>query len=372
LRARATIHQAKDLFHQSNFARAQQTLQDKLDKLVAKQGSISGRNCFYRDYCASVGQSPADISAFEHHRTLLGEHTVTYNQLTKRRRLAYEEQARAENRAHEMARRDDVECLQERLALQRNRAEQHMKQHGIPNNNDSCRFGEVDFANMASLLQDRTSAASSARLAQDMQYESPAVPSLEEQRILLDAEHDDLEEDALLPGWQAVVCAHRERFACTAIYKVTEEGIPVVYFHLFSQQQPRVGVYLQLNLKTEVLDYGSDLFDGVGSRLMPPHYREFSYTPARFHLHHEVPFDEDDELGILTDLCFQGDIIISRHQPEAFEIFVSPFVGVTAARRTAVKKPARPQIPADVEERLRQQYPWLTDADFANPRRHSL
>lgn len=93
--------------------------------------------------------------------------------------------------------------------------------------------------------------------------------------------------------------------------------------------------------------------------------------PPRLRLAHELGFDEaTEDILVFAGCCFRDGFLVCAHKPETFEDFAAPWLYDARGRRAPPKAQApRSQIPKDHVMKLRQEYPWLTDADFGIVRR---
>lgn len=268
--------------------------------------------------------------------------------------------------AERVADRDsEVVRIQASLALHRQRVDQELAAHGPPNNIDACRFSADDVRRIAEVMGDKDGQACSTRVARAAEYEAPAAPPADACRLLEEVGSQLKFPDPVCPWWQTLVSSYRELFAGVAVFKVEDGPCEVAFYHLFSMQQPKVGVYLELRSMGRGL-CEQDFQDVVGFGVAPEHYKEFSFMPARFFLAHELNFDEEsDSLAVLRDLQFQGGTVVSCHLPEPFEDYIAPSMKPAKQKRQTEPRQRNSAKPPNFEEKLRAEYPWLTDADFA-------
>lgn len=234
---------------------------------------------------------------------------------------------------------------------------------GVPNTVDGLRFSEDDIASFnaswAELLAARTPAPASVTVA-------PAPVLGREEQNLLDEVGQRLQgEHPESPWWARLVVQHREEFLGAALANGWDfEDTPYppeIWVPVLLVQQPAGLHLLRGSLrkpeypKVEEFGPGSHLDDSL---LWARYDCEMSFCDAA-----DTNLNPEGSLFVLPDLVHLPGGVATFALPVAFEDFAPPTPArVPRARGSGGTRGPR-ALPSGVLERLREEFPWLTDED---------
>ena len=366
LAVRSLLHQARSLVGPSRDDKIARRIEARIDRIQSRKPLRAGGSHMFLKHLLKERRADPAWAALATSKIQLGavrDHLRLYAEMPRVRKLAFETEARQHARVGAAANADEQALLSARLELHNLRRSQEREQVGIINHMDSFRMTDADVVNMCEML-DGTVQRHGVAALMHRQAVAPRPPSIDQQAVLLDAERQIEWPRLPCPWWCRYVCSCREHFKSAALYCAEDGVVTVAYLTLLVLQQPYVAVFLEIALQELT---PACLYDSVGlpSAIMGrQNRREFSYRPLTLRLPHELPFPEDGELFVLRDMTFEGDLAVAHHAAEPFAEFVM-FLGPPTRSAEARAPCRRPQVSADVRERLKAEFPFLSDEDFA-------
>lgn len=255
--------------------------------------------------------------------------------------------------------------LQNHLELLDLRASEERRRVGIVNHSDSFRFPDRVLESMCATWDSSAADRVSLEQLKSRKLTAPALPSTEQQQCFVEVEKRLTFHSLGQPWWCRYVCAFREHFRSTAIFRGGDDDdeASTIYVVLYAKQQPYVAVFLECQRVDTEAAYAC--LPELRGAPLPLHLQVFSVGALVHHDGGRVPFTEDHDLFVLHDLHFQGSFLVSHRAAQRFEFFVSPFG--SPSNKQATKRPAavqKPRIDKDMRARLLAEFPWLTDEDL--------
>jgi hypothetical protein len=141
---------------------------------------------------------------------------------------------------------------------------------------------------------------------------------------------------------------------------------------MFASKSPQAAVFLRLRRRRVVIPAYESFGAGELLSLDEVHQTHFDYWPLTFVLHSDVPFGEDDDLFVYTEVRFVETTACTNVGPEPFERFVASHGSGPGPTTTPKPAGSRVHVTSDVRARLLDEFPWLTEDDLpvrAKPRR---
>ena len=363
---RSLLHQARSLVGPSRDDKIGRRTEARLDRLQLRTPNLAGGPQMYLRHLLKERRADpafAYLTPVLLARGAVRDHQRLYRQLTRARKTALKAEARQHARDAVVATADEADLLSARLDLHNLRRSQEREQVGITNHMDSFRMTDADVVNMCEMFDGIVQGRGVAALMR-RQAVAPRPPSIDQQAVLLDAERLIEWPRLTCPWWCRYVCSCREHFKSAALYCAEDGVATVAYLTLLVLQQPYVAVFLEIAVQ-ELTPACMNDSAGLQSAIMGrQNRREFTYRPLTLRLPHELPFPEDGELFVLRDVTFEGELAVAHHAAEPSEEFVM-HVGPPTRNAEARAPCRRPQVSTDVRERLKAEFPFLSDEDFA-------
>ena len=129
---------------------------------------------------------------------------------------------------------------------------------------------------------------------------------------------------------------------------------------LLATQKPLGAVFLRLRRRDRILPD----FAGNEWRPNPLGRTEFDVLPWQCVEDRWITVPADSELSILPDLRFEDGILFTYHPSEPFESFVRHHPQLEVSQRGARASRTQPAKPRSDREKLRCEFPWLTEEDL--------
>ena len=150
--------------------------------------------------------------------------------------------------------------------------------------------------------------------------------------------------------------------------QIDAAGGDIIYMALVIKANPHNKiVFLRLHEVTSP----SAAVDAVLSRVKnkPKHQKVFNIGDCKFFATDSVPIGDDDDVWVYRNLHLDGDIVISNHEPERFEMYVAHLgpLSASAAAPPLAPRPKRARIAGGDVDALLAEFPWLTRDDLQPP-----
>ena len=150
---------------------------------------------------------------------------------------------------------------------------------------------------------------------------------------------------------------NREHFAHAALSEDDLDG-SVLWLLSFAKQSPSYEAwFLQLREKDQMWPGGESGDSRPGS------YREYEFlSPLVIRGGTDIDLNDDSSILIHTDMHFEGDVVVSYHDPIDFANYTRFMKKARVCERRAGKAKT---VTQDVMRRLLEEYPWLEEDDFS-------
>ena len=321
--SRATVHNARSLFHLSQLEKRQQKLQLMLENVewASKQVNKCGaREAFLKLFIESLkgslgtkGNSGKAVrkACFSKHATVFKNLDAAQKDVCKRKALTIRRQKR-----DDLAEQRDL-IMSELSILELRR--RHLQLVSAPTHLDSCRFDEHDFSRFSELWSQYTRADYIKGL------KAPPARPPHDVESLIQAEVDKMKHVSKAePEWLKNVIDNTELFAGCCIYN--EDGSPmpwVVYRVTLCIQNPRRVCFLECRRRPRVFPNVSALPLGIQPDLGP---FVFEFMPLNFLDALQVPLVDDDSLSVGTDMHPGVFICLVNHIQNSYEHSIIPLL----------------------------------------------
>ncbi len=299
-------------------------------------------------------------TAAEVQRQVLSRSRLLFSRLPKAAVQYWQRRAEVWRRRQVEQQAERCAGLRAQLRLLVARHEESQSAVGIPNDLDSCRLESQE---LQCLLE--TFNAVDGRTMQGLEHgalASPALPSPEQQAVLLQVAGRYQGRPPQCPWWARHFVLNRDLFRGAAICGEAREGGEAWMF-LLALQRPLCAVFMRLTRRPRTLPAYECLGAGEVSG-QPLHRLEFSWLPQTMACQDTVPLDEDGQLFIMHGLRFEGDTVFTNHLPVPFEEFVRSQPPFWRNRGTQGESRPKPVATRDDRARLLQEFPWLTEQDL--------
>ena len=363
----SALHQARHFFEPSQIDKQIAKVRAKLEKLQSARESFSGFNLFVqrmsrRGYVPTE-HSHIDSAVERGHASLALGHQL-YTQLPQSAKVAFSDAARSVRANRRVLIKEAVdECIDELLVLEGRRRDVEFKSK--PNHMDSLRLGCSDIERMCEMY---CSNQFQRLLVDRMTIDAarpPAVPTREQQSIIVAEETACAIPEKPRPWWLQMVALNRDRFK-DAAFSWGSPRAEVAYFIMYSTLSPYAVTFLRLQRRERVLPAVEALGPAEHLSLDELLTTTFTYSTHTFVLDEELlEFDEEDMFA-WTDLRFEDDITTTRSLPVAFDVFTARFPRAAAARARGPGQGGqrRTDSKMSVRAELLNEFPWLTEEDF--------
>ncbi len=362
----SALHQARHFFEPSEIDKQIAKIRVKLEKLQSARASFSGLNLFvqrmsrrgflptlHNDIDNAVGRGQASLAA---------GHQL-YTQLPHSAKVAFSDAARSVRANRRILIAEAVaECTAELLVLEGRRRDVESKSK--PNHMDSFR---LDFSDIDRMCEMSCSKDFQGLLVDRMNIDAvrpPAVPTREQQSIIVAEETACAIPEKPRPWWLQMVALNRDRFK-DAAFSWGSPRAEGAYFIMYSTLSPYAVTFLRLQRRERVLPAVEEL--GPAERLSLDELLSttFTYCTYTFVLDEELlEFDEEDMFA-WTDLRFEDDIVTTRSSPVEFDVFTARFPRAAArARVPGQGGQRRTDFKMDARAELLNEFPWLTEEYF--------
>jgi hypothetical protein len=305
LRSKCTLHQARPLFAITHYDKKEQRLLRDIERLSKPlQKKLGGRQMFFKQF-NSASSYPPGSATFVSQQRRMSDHVTDYNDLSKRARLSLDRDAASHVRQQQAERDGELEEAQNSLDLLRLRRDLERRDSGILNSLDEARFNDSQKEGLLETYNALLETEGVDTLREEC-YTAPSVPTASQQLAFINCVRDINFKRFECPWWQYCVSNLRDTFRHTIIYKMQDGVVNRWYYHLFSQQGPWVGAYLELERSTlaEMRGFCESATEPYG--LLPLCSRAFTFLPLRPKLSVQITFTEEDELFVLHDCRILG------------------------------------------------------------------
>ena len=364
--ARSTVHNARTLFHLSEFEKQERKIVRVLENLKKGMASLprcTARQAYlkmvihtWKESCSpSAGPSNNAVrrSCFRHHG-------ISFQRLGHEQVKALKRQAarHREDKMQELL--NDKAHWEGKLAILRKRKHESLAS-GAPNHVDSCRFDDTDLRIFMEKWQGYNLSDISGRLKPP-----PEQPPADVQELL--QEQQQATDSPLVPdpSWLAAVIANRELFDGVGFYNEPDDGWQnVLYKFVVATQNPRRAVFLECRRRGRTLAAIESMQPGE----MPDQcsmFDTYDYLPLKFVCGDKVPIVGDDSLVVVQDLAFHADVVHDIGSHVAFASFVRfhPAGSSAIASRPRATGSARPTVTPEILADLKLEFPWLSENEI--------
>jgi hypothetical protein len=296
-RARHVLHQARHLVGKARDEKVRQRLEDKISKLKAKKPFRRGGKQQLLMNLSARSQQVAPLTGFaakNRQNIIVQQHSSMYKQLSTLQLKVCHAEARSAARRKRAMILSDIGILQGQIQLHDARAAQERILNGVVNHSDSLRFNVLDLERMMDMLSGLADESLTIAILKEQAYDCPICPHLAVQ-IAHQQVEQKLKSKAIIPWWCRYVCAFRDRFASSIIFKSQDGRIDVGYLLLFAKQNPMFAVFLQLKRQELTLPAFENWEAGHARSHVPRYKQTFQYRPYVYVLSGDLPFQQDDE-----------------------------------------------------------------------------
>ena len=358
LRCRSVIHQCRALVHPSLLDKTMAKLQAQLTKTEEADVKVSAFQAFYSATSAAVSSEIAAMQpGFVRQQHVLRRCRALFAALTRRTRREWENRARAMQERKLEDQSATCASLASIMRLEQQRSDEWIEHHGAPNHMDSCRLDLQSLERLVEVFNSTRSASVEDWQANGLP--SPSLPSEEQQALLLRTSEKYNVDPRACPWWARHFALNRDLFRGTALFVEAAETSESWLF-LLATQKPLGVVFLRLRRRDRILPD----FNGNEWRPNPLGRTEFDVLPWQCVEDRCITVPADSELSILPDLRFEDGIVFTYHPSEPFESFVRRHPHLEVSYSGARASRAQPVKPRSDREKLRCEFPWLTEEDL--------
>ena len=93
-------------------------------------------------------------------------------------------------------------------------------------------------------------------------------------------------------------------------------------------------------------------------------WHKFTFLPCTFLIDAAIPTEDEDSIFVLPEVRCVESYFTSSMEAEFFDEYTRLHPAITAGR-SASTSARRARIPDDMVKRLKEEFPWLQDSDFA-------
>ena len=353
-------------------ARKKDTLrEEKLTKDIDALADLTLPKCSARNhFCAQVsaeagGERMAGAADRQADNvTCLTNHNARFDLLTPAEQLAHADGARREQERRLVVRHETlVELRAQRAVLRGWAREESLRQCGEPNTVSGLRLSDKCVQQLADEWANCTLTEAEVQETWSALVAPPRRPAVFLQERLLQLEKDIEDETPTTdaPWYIPLTAEHRDQWATAKCAFSFEEACTEIYYFLYAKLGPVYAVFL----KAPMLPLEFPVFQREGPHEnFDPWLKRFGSAPWKYVSDHDMPAG-DEHILVLQESTWAGDFLVTRREPILFEDLKATFPPSTRhygdaahAHRAAVA------MPRHYVEKLREDFPWLTDDDI--------
>ena len=363
---RSTLNSAYPLFHATGVQKQVQMLQTEIARLDHRKPERTPATAMHFKQIAGdrIAQGFGDDDdTFHEMRLTMDKQTQRWGELSGQRKQPFYE-ARVQHIGEQQqiiaeARAD----LQEQVRRLQEAALAELRLHGLPNSmSASMKFSEEDLDELAAMLSPDGACADPPQQAEATAPEEPTSLEMNELEELHASLFPQAIEDVTRPWWIREVARNRDEWHAAAIFDV-EGDDETIYLFLFASQSPQLAWFLECREVARVV-HDPDERRGDEDDITD-NYRQFEFLhPLVLLADHQLPFDEDTEIGVYQDTVFRGPRLCVFHAPLSFDDFVQPHFDDSAESKPS--HAPRKHASRDDIDQLLAMHPWLTREDFGD------
>ena len=366
LAVRATLHQCRAFFSQSEETKAKQKHQEQMAKLHRSLArSLSARNVFLAELASTVPlHSASSQGQPSNAQDLVRLSHKLYEQLDDMAKLQYEAKAAEATSARQVSLLQAQDALTQSFVLQTQRQRDEQGTVGVLNTLSSCRLQTSDYQALVGLLSQGGLAGAALKALRARALEAPQEPSQAVKLVFQEASAEAVEQATATPAqpdWVKIVCRHREVFHhALFLRKCPFEELHEGFLLLVAIQSPLKAVFLRVQLYHPILNcqrsapsFGADLVHEA------PYLWEFHYSSLDCVSSADLSLSMDaDDIVMLQNLQFIGEGRLVTDQKAYLLSAVLATMPKTAKNQSSYEPKEHKHRKRTAEAHL-SEYPWL-------------
>jgi hypothetical protein len=363
--ARSTVHNARSLFHPSKFEQQEQKLfrmLDNLDKTMlaaSKHGAREGYLKLIIHHWKEVSGS-AGLSHFAIRQACFRHHHDSFKKLGPEELTALHKKAAADKRVkvnNALVERQHVQAQLELL----HRRHFESQAAGSLNQMSGGRFDDTDFRSFAESWEKYTAKDIKGKLLPPPEHPSAAVEALLQDKMRLIKEALPATPVA---AWIIAVIVNRDLFANVGFYSDSDDMPRVIYKFVVATQSPRRAIFLECRRRDHIVPAIASLRPG---EMPDPSWRRhhYDYLPLKFFDNRTLPIVAADSIVVATELFYRDVGVHHVGAHIGFDSFVRFHPPHSSAEpRVRAARTGRIRVTAEILEKLKQEFPWMSAADI--------
>ena len=352
--SRALLQASADDSKEARFHKQLKTLSNKNPE------KITGRHIFLADCMASA--TGTDPQAIQWRKAVMQRHASVYQSLPLATRIEYEDRAKVKAAGSRHDLEGDIEMLQSRASLFRDRLSREHAETGAQFRVANCKFSEADVAGMWALWQspDFSSRVVQQRRRQALEPPGPPTASALQELQGFEVSEDHL-RDAPLPGWCVPICRHRDHFSSCALVFESDDH-PRTFAFVFASQRPFAAAFVPLiDLPPATLGNNLSPFalEACASEVYDSSY---TFVPGQFVWEADMPALGPEKVWVLQHLAWTtGTTVASHAELVHLPDFLAELPPKAEKEKPGASSSDKPKERATASGELVAQFPWLAD-----------